>query len=353
MSVRGHNGRDAKGPLPRSPAGQIPRVARNDAKASQKAKAALEEHGAVIFEDAATVDELKSGEALFWEWLQNNTPAKIDKDKPESFQDHKWNQLCFPKNGVCSKFGIGQSEFMWHCRLLPGVRGAFESVWGTKDLITSFDGWGAYRNPWYQGGNKSWITSGGWFHIDQSFHNDPGLTSYQAILNFYPATASTGSTVLVLGSHKEFKGVFKGERYIKRVRQNTVDYVKVTRPEDYGKYLTRARQAVLKPGDLLMWDSRVIHCAQGIDYNAGVSAVMPGRESEPLARLVSYITMVPRDHSSHRKVNKRKVKAARRRYVENGLTSGHNPVLTVPLKTSIKPETYKVPDKDSPIWDLV
>mmetsp|Transcript_34941 Transcript_34941/g.48630 ORF Transcript_34941/g.48630 Transcript_34941/m.48630 type:complete len:81 (+) Transcript_34941:522-764(+) len=75
----------------------------------------------------------------------------------------------------------------------------------------------------FQGGNKSWLTKGGWFHIDQSYYNDPGLTSYQGILNFYEATAATGSTVLVQGSHKDFEKVFDGSRTIKIVRQNTVN----------------------------------------------------------------------------------------------------------------------------------
>mmetsp|Transcript_43116 Transcript_43116/g.69463 ORF Transcript_43116/g.69463 Transcript_43116/m.69463 type:complete len:112 (+) Transcript_43116:511-846(+) len=74
----------------------------------------------------------------------------------------------------------------------------------------------------FPGGSKSWLTKRGWFHIDQSYYSDPELTTYQGILNFYEATAATGSTVLVKGSHKDFKKVFDGSRTIKSVRQNTV-----------------------------------------------------------------------------------------------------------------------------------
>jgi len=355
--------------LPRSPAGEISRVSINEEKLSEKALAALEKYGAVIFEGTASSGELKEAEALFWDWVKNS-PGKICKDDPQSFGDGNWNQICFPKNGVCSKFGVGQSKFMWYCRLISGVRRAFESVWGSNELITSFDGWGAYRNPWFPGGSKSWLTKRGWFHIDQSYYSDPELTTYQGILNFYEATAATGSTVLVKGSHKDFKKVFDGSRTIKSVRQNTVDYVKVTKSDDYDKYLSKAQQAVLKPGDFLMWDSRVIHCAQGIDYSAGVSKALPGRESEPLARLVAYITMIPREHITKRRKHKgaKKVPSkasimkARRYYVENRLTSGHNPLLTKPLNctrdSTMVPATdrkneHKIPDEDDPLWDLV
>jgi hypothetical protein len=29
---------------------------------------------------------------------------------------------------------------MWHCRSAPAVKRAFASIWGTADLVTSFDG---------------------------------------------------------------------------------------------------------------------------------------------------------------------------------------------------------------------
>mmetsp|Transcript_34941 Transcript_34941/g.48629 ORF Transcript_34941/g.48629 Transcript_34941/m.48629 type:complete len:120 (+) Transcript_34941:1022-1381(+) len=119
-----------------------------------------------------------------------------------------------------------------------------------------------------------------------------------------------------------------------------------------------------------MWDSRVIHCAQGIDYSAGESKALPGRENEPLARLVAYITMIPREHMTKKRKHKgakklpskANIMKARRYYVEHRLTSGHNPLLAKPLnctrQTAIltacsKKNEHKVPDKEDPLWDLV
>jgi hypothetical protein len=35
---------------------------------------------------------------------------------------------------------------LWDCRLEPGVKGAFAKLWGTEELVTSFDG-GAIMMP--------------------------------------------------------------------------------------------------------------------------------------------------------------------------------------------------------------
>lgn len=35
---------------------------------------------------------------------------------------------------------IGHAAWLWHLRGLPRVVKAFETIWGTDDLLTSFDG---------------------------------------------------------------------------------------------------------------------------------------------------------------------------------------------------------------------
>ena len=288
-------------PLPRQApdnVGSVPRVSARDRESIQQA---LQKSGCCICEAAASPTELREGVRLFWAWAEAQDLG-IKRGQSSTLCNENWNRMCFPKNGVISGRGIGQSDFQWHCRLLPNVKKAFEYAWGDDDLITSFDGCGAYRDPWLSPGHETWLTTGGWFHLDQG-PEDPGLTSYQGLLNFFPATASTGSTVLVPGSHRRFSEVFQDERRsIKNVRQGSVNYVKLTQAGDYDKYCTGAVQVEMQPGDLLLWDSRTIHCAQGVDMNAGRDEAMgfpetPERtKARVLARLVSYLCMVPRSH---------------------------------------------------------
>jgi hypothetical protein len=342
-------------PLPRQPTsdGAIPRCKVDDREGIQHA---LQERGCCICTSVASSTERKEGVKLFWNYVENLNVG-VTRGRADTMGNSTWNRLCFPKNGVIAGGGIGQSDFMWHCRLLPNVRKCFQHAWGgDRDLITSFDGCGAYRNPWSSfESTEDWTTTGGWFHLDQGPDN-PGLTSYQGLLNFFPATAATGSTVLVPGSHHHFATVLKdARRSVKDVRQGSVSYVKLTQPGDYAKYCSGAVQVEMEAGDLLLWDSRTIHCAQGVDIEAGRDAAMgfPGASEKVktrlLARLVAYMCMVPRNHQRR----SRGCRDLRQEFVRRGMTSGHNPLVkNVGILGGENPH-YQCPPPDSPRWELV
>lgn len=104
-------------------------------------------------------------------------------------------------------------------------------------------------------------------------------------------------------------------------------------PEAKQYCLQNAVQVMLDPGDFLAWDSRVVHCSSGIDpqgkfvdltagadvdvADAATQVMTPGRESEVLARLAAYISMVPRVGQNFDE--------KRRKAVEVGRGSGHDP----------------------------
>eukprot|EP00037_Helgoeca_nana_P011567 m.104069 g.104069 ORF g.104069 m.104069 type:complete len:376 (-) comp20911_c0_seq1:210-1337(-) len=343
-------------------------------------RAALLRDGVVVCTAAATTPEVDVAKDLFWDFLESQCVG-IDRSAPDTIASAAWNQLCFPKNGTFSRAGVGQSDFMWHCRLLPGVRRCFAEAWAEGsaadrpclDLVTSFDGAGAFRNPWSPGRvdgsgvpDPSWVTEGGWFHTDQSWFDHPGLASYQGVLNLLPATHSTGSTVLVPGSHRYFEEVCRDpDRTIKPVRQGTVSYVKLTLPSDAARWCSGAVQVEMAPGDLLLWDSRTIHCAQGVDLTAGEAAAIPAAVAATaspadtmLARMVAYICMVPRSHLRRAKTSPE----IRVEYVRRRMTSGHNPVVTSlghdPRVTQVgQGGEFKlasaVPPPTDPRWELV
>jgi hypothetical protein len=39
-----------------------------------------------------------------------------------------------------NSYGLGQSQLLWDLRTEPGVLAAFEKLWGTSELVVSFDG---------------------------------------------------------------------------------------------------------------------------------------------------------------------------------------------------------------------
>ena len=73
---------------------------------------------------------------------------------------------------------------MWFVRTRPKVKQAFSQVWGTDDLITSFDGCGVFR-PW--GFNPDWKTDGGWWHVDQNsrLSGGNGYECVQGLVNLF------------------------------------------------------------------------------------------------------------------------------------------------------------------------
>jgi len=296
-------------------------------------KNALREDGVCIISNVASKQELEVGEGLFWEWAES-LPFGFDRNDLNSLKDD-WELLGFRNTGVISNFGIGQSEFMWYCRQLPGVLEVFRNIWDTTDLVTSFDGCSTFRNIWWNGLNSKWLTKGGWFHVDQNGNRNKKLETYQGLLNFFPATPSTGSTVVVCGSHKKFAEIFDGSR------QPCSDFVPLSNQDDYVRHCLNAEQVVLEEGDFLVWDSRVIHCSQGIDSSHPQADAMPGRERETLARLVAYICMIPARNLCP---FKKKQEDLRAEYVRAGATSGHNPCLRK-KPTRLELPHFKIPSR--------
>lgn len=318
----------------------------------------MQTHGVVCFRGVATESDLRRGEDLFWQWLTTVHPS-IKRDDPSTHTSSVWNTLGYRNSGVMAQESIGQSEFMWHCRLLPKVRGAFATLWGlpcpqpadSTALITSFDGCGSWRNAWLRGADRSWQTDGNWFHLDQNHKVNPGLHTVQSLLNFYPTTHGSGSTVLVPGSHRDFGRMC-------RHAKSWGSFIPVGGDPDDALYCReRARMAMLGAGDLLCWRSEVVHCSSGVARFApqrpvAVADALPGREHEPLARLVAYISMLPRTRLAACKDRDRRA-AARREAVREGRGSGHD-ALVVRKKNRPSPvERRFVPPPEHPCWRLV
>merc|ERR1712050_217903 len=87
---------------------------------------------------------------------------------------------------------------MWHLRSLPRVKEAFAMLWGTDDLLTSFDGSVVFRSqdPTLYTSEKYWL------HVDQSPRATPGFDCIQGMVHLTETSPEVGGPVLVPGSHK-------------------------------------------------------------------------------------------------------------------------------------------------------
>ncbi|CAF1285120.1 unnamed protein product [Rotaria magnacalcarata] len=237
----------------------------------------LNERGYAVFSEILTNDEISNSIDLLWKHLEKLPPYCIRRNDPETWKE------CWPglsDIGLLNDYGIGQSEFMWYIRGKPYVKKVFSHIWNSNELFTSFDGAGCFRD-WHL--NEEWKTRSGWYHCDQNPFRKPDRCSIQGLVSLTDSDESTGGLVIVPGSHNSFIDLQF------TVNENSLWGDFVTIPSELVEML-RPRLVKCKAGDLVVWDSRCIHC--------NTSALVDERHRDSsletqLLRVVAYICMSP------------------------------------------------------------
>lgn len=250
-------------------------------------------NGYAVIKAVATPEQVEKGISLFWDLVEQQQPS-IKRTDPATWETATW--VASPEVGIMSGYGIGQSEFLWFARQLPKVKEAFTKVWETDDLLVSYDGCGVFRPIEY---DPKWKTATAWYHIDQNCYNKKGRHAIQGLVNFFPSGPHDGGFVVVPKSTFMIDEAF--ERFPDMCSRKSRDYVRI-RPEDpfwiesinkierneTNKYDLFPVKVVLDPGDLVLWDSRAIHCNCPPDR--------PSNDPDAkmrLKRLAAYICMTP------------------------------------------------------------
>jgi ectoine hydroxylase-related dioxygenase (phytanoyl-CoA dioxygenase family) len=154
----------------------------------------------------------------------------------------------------------------------------FASIWDEepKKMLCSFDGANVFV-PWHRTGLEEYKTNGGWFHVDQG-DSKRGKHCVQGLLTLYDADDSTGGLNVIPGSH------LYHDEMMKECPMKSGDFVSI--PID-NPILHGTRKLVTgKAGDLILWDSRTIHCSSP-------ALRTPETSTDELLRAVAYICMTP------------------------------------------------------------
>ena len=278
----------------------------------------LEREGFAVVKCVASAGEVAHAVDLLWGFLEDN--AEMRRDDPASWADARFRLVGDPTNGIVNGQGFGQSEVCWFVRTLPRVRAAFEAIWGTQHLITSFDGGNVFR-PFHRRCNADsdgtgtgasttapQRTSGGWWHVDQG-PTKGGMQAVQGLVSLRAATEHTGGLCVIPGSHLDHDDLM---RY---AASNDGDYVAVPEPA-INPAVRRGRLVTCMPGDLLLWDSRTIHCNTPALVDPTEQLGYP---EDALLRAVTYVCMTPRSKASYG------VLRARRRAFAAGVGTSHWP----------------------------
>jgi hypothetical protein len=206
----------------------------------------------------------------FFDWLEDCCPSFKRNDK------NTWKTANLPINlhGIFKHY-IGHEEFVWQIR--EKCKPIFEKIWGTDDLLCSFDG-GCFLPP--KNGRNSFKQ---WIHCDQS-RFDLDFCCVQGVVNLIDNGEEDGGLVLVDGSQKIFK------KYMEKHPSEGLSWFKVDMNDPLISNLPLIK--VCAPaGHIILWDSRVFHC--------NVSPI--GKK----ARMCTYVSMQPRERADKKTLEKR------------------------------------------------
>ena len=264
----------------------------------------LKEHGYVVIANALDLQQTQHALAGLWDYLEG-LETGIDRLDSRTWGDDNWPTAVH--GGILPSYGIGHCQAQWFIRDIPGVKKSFAALWGTDDLLVSFDGVSLWR-PWSV--DPSWKTNLGssWLHIDQHPIGRPGRQCVQGLVNLLPTSESAGGNVIVPGSHRLFTEI--PDLYTERLARidPSIDHFRF--PKEDPLFLDNEPITChMEAGDLLLWDSRTVHCS-----SPGSGHEFPGNE---LVRAISLICMMPRSRSNEAVISRRKAAVAKKTSTTN------------------------------------
>lgn len=193
---------------------------------------------------------------------------------------------------------MAHSDAMWSLRTRPEVRELFERLYDTTNLIVSYDGV-TIKRP-----GSSGLVLGN--HVDQT---QDETRCVQCLIALTESNRQTGTLQLLKGSHR---------RHAKTLRSWCPAHPCAWQFMEVGSddaLLAECESACpeLSPGDVVLWDSRMVH------------SVSPPLDLQTV-RMVAYVCMVPRAWASPQTLKRRKAAFLR------GASSTHWPHLFVPRR---------------------
>jgi hypothetical protein len=210
----------------------------------------LQRDGYVVVKNAIPHDRALAYQQKAFAWLKS-FGTDLDFKNPET-----WVRKNLPvqsKINTFHSYGVAHERFMWEARMEPGVLDAFALLWGTDQLLVSFDS----LNVTFPN-RKDVPRKGAWEHIDQSPLRR-GIHCVQGIINLSTSGPEDGGLMVYPGSH-----TLNDEFFDTQTDKSTWD------PLD--RYLFDQKQLAwfaskgihpkkvcAEVGDLILWDSRTIH----------------------------------------------------------------------------------------------
>ncbi len=292
----------------------------------------LETFGVAIIPSVLSEEECSSAFSGMWDFLEYITQkwkVPISRKKKESW---KGFYSLFPLHSMLIQyFSIGHFPFAWEVRKNEKILSVFAELWGCEkeDLLSSFDGSSFSLPPEVTG--RGWDRGNEWFHTDQSFSRDE-FDSVQSFVSLLDTNIGDATLSFLEGSNS-FHHTFY-EEYLHSNADSNEDWYKLNTQERKW-FLSKGctpHKIMCKKGDLVLWDSRTIHCG-----------VEPQKKRKELNfRAVVYCCYTPKEWSTPSSIAKK-----RKAFIEGRTTSHYPHKIKLFPKT---PRTYgKVIEEITPL----
>lgn len=203
------------------------------------------------------------------EWFKLGNP-ELDVDKYTEWKDaHIATRL----HGIV-KQRSGHETWQWEIRKL--YKKYFERMWETDDLLCSFDGWNFSVKSGKKRGTDDSIGRG-WMHIDQR-RFDREFRCIQGLVCITDVAETDNSLIVLEGSHEHFDDYLE-QRPLDGWEWCFIDgNVTLKNHPACIKELVHQKISA-KAGELILWDSRLMHQAGDISHSN--------------VRAVVYVSMMP------------------------------------------------------------
>jgi len=268
----------------------------------------LQKYGYCVVEDVFDEKFCKSTIDEMWNWLKG-LGTGIRRNDPKTWTIDKW-PYCL-RAGML-QHTLGHAKFVWETRQNANVIKIFSQIYGTTELMTSFDGASINRpNTVVWSEELDQKNKSSWLHTDQNVIHTTNVEdvytsdeySIQGIANFENVGDNDGSLFVGESSHLLHKQLFewngnepKKNWYI--LKKDDIEYLK----ENGTKFIKINAPA----GAFILFDSRCFH--------SGCASV--GKNNDTF-RYVVYVSQTPAKRATKEDIAL-KIKA-----VETGRTTSH------------------------------
>ncbi|KAJ5464780.1 uncharacterized protein N7458_000466 [Penicillium daleae] len=226
-------------------------------------------YGCVVIKNVISPERAEYYREKQIQWLKNFDLGFDERD------ESTWKEAHLPvsfKGGMYFAYGSPHEKMAWEARSEPAVIKIFETLWETKELISSFDGMNISMP------RRKDLRWSPWPHCDQNQRRKV-MQAVQGLLNYAPNGPKDGGLMLMKGSAKLFDEFFAQKR-------ESYNHEDALPPEmEYmDLFLFSDKDVNMDPGDFVLWDSRTMHYA-----------CLP--EGDQI-RHVQYICMIPKRFAS-------------------------------------------------------